>query len=82
MRILKFRYQAYQFLMHIAGFNDISYYGGGIEGLPTPNIDSIGTDGVGFTNGYAGHATCAPSRAAIMTGRCVTRMFLIEDQHT
>lgn len=50
------------------GFNDISFYGGGIAGLPTPNIDSIGWSGVGFANGYAGHATCAPSRAAIMTG--------------
>lgn len=53
------------------GFNDITFNGGGI--VPTPNIDSIGKGGVDFTNGYAGNATCAPSRAAIMTGRYPTR---------
>lgn len=51
------------------GYNDISYYGGGLPGVETKHIDSIGREGVGFTNGYAGHATCAPSRASIMTGR-------------
>lgn len=57
------------------GYNDITFNGGGIaHGLvPTPNIDSIGHDGVDFVNGYAGNATCAPSRAAIMTGRYPTR---------
>ena len=57
------------------GFNDITRNGGGVAGgaVPTPNIDSISRDGVTFTNGYAGNATCAPSRAAIMTGRYPTR---------
>jgi arylsulfatase A-like enzyme len=57
------------------GFNDITFNGGGVAGgaVPTPNIDSIGHDGVSFSNGYAGNATCAPSRAAIMTGRYPTR---------
>src|SRR5262245_13880644 len=57
------------------GFNDITFNGGGVAGgaVPTPNIDSIGHDGVSFANGYAGNATCAPSRAAIMTGRYPTR---------
>jgi arylsulfatase A-like enzyme len=57
------------------GFNDITVNGGGVAGgaVPTPNIDSIARDGVTFTNGYAGNATCAPSRAAIMTGRYPTR---------
>lgn len=50
------------------GYNDISFYGGGIPGLKTKYIDSIGSSGIAFSNGYAGHATCAPSRAAIMTG--------------
>lgn len=53
------------------GFNDLSFGGGGI--VPTPNIDSIAKRGVTFANGYAGNATCAPSRAAIMTGRYATR---------
>jgi arylsulfatase A-like enzyme len=57
------------------GFNDITFNGGGVAGgaVPTPNIDSIGRQGVAFANGYAGNATCAPSRAAIMTGRYPTR---------
>ena len=57
------------------GFNDITVNGGGVAGgaVPTPNIDSIARGGVMFTNGYAGNATCAPSRAAIMTGRYGTR---------
>ena len=57
------------------GFNDITLHGGGVAGglVPTPNIDSIAHDGVDFLNGYAGNATCAPSRAAIMTGRYSTR---------
>lgn len=57
------------------GFNDLTFSGGGVAGgtVPTPNIDSIARDGVTFANGYAGNATCAPSRAAIMTGRYATR---------
>jgi arylsulfatase A-like enzyme len=53
------------------GFNDLTWRGGGVAGgaVPTPNIDSLARDGVEFTMGYAGNATCAPSRAAIMTGR-------------
>lgn len=56
------------------GHNDISFYGGGIDkSAPTPSIDAIGHEGVSFSAGYAGNATCAPSRAALMTGRYPTR---------
>ncbi len=57
------------------GYNDITFNGGGVAGgvVPTPNIDSIGHDGVDLAQGYAGNATCAPSRAAMMTGRYATR---------
>ncbi len=57
------------------GYNDISVHGGGVANgaVPTPNIDAIAHEGVELTNGYAGDATCAPSRAAIMTGRYATR---------
>ena len=57
------------------GYNDISFNGGGVARglLKTPNIDGLGRQGVTFTNGYAGNATCAPSRAALMTGRYPTR---------
>ena len=57
------------------GYNDITFHGGGIAAgaVPTPNIDSIGHQGVDLAKGYDGDATCAPSRATIMTGRYATR---------
>ena len=57
------------------GWNDLSFGGGGVAGgtVPTPNIDSIAAEGVSFSNGYAGNATCAPSRAALLSGRYGTR---------
>ena len=57
------------------GWNDVSFYGGGLAGgtVPTPNIDTIAQQGVAFEQGYAANATCAPSRAALMTGRYPTR---------
>lgn len=56
------------------GINDISTFGGGVAGglVPTPNIDRIAAEGVNFTQGYAGNATCSPSRAMLMTGRYPT----------
>lgn len=57
------------------GWNDLSFNGGGVAGgtVPTPHINSIARQGANFTNGYAANATCAPSRAAIMSGRYGTR---------
>ncbi len=57
------------------GYNDITLNGGGVAGgeVPTPNIDAIAHEGVNFPIGYAGNATCSPSRAAMMTGRYPTR---------
>ncbi|MBW2314246.1 MAG: sulfatase-like hydrolase/transferase [Deltaproteobacteria bacterium] len=57
------------------GWNDLTFNGGGVAGgtVPTPHIDSIAAEGVSFTNGYAANGTCAPSRAALMSGRYGTR---------
>lgn len=57
------------------GWNDLTFNGGGVAGgtVPTPNIDSIAQQGVTFSNGYAANGTCAPSRAALMSGRYGTR---------
>ena len=57
------------------GWNDLTFGGGGVAGgtVPTPHMDSIAAEGVNFTQGYAANATCAPSRAALMTGRYGTR---------
>jgi arylsulfatase A-like enzyme len=45
---------------------DISLFGGRVE---TPNIDRIGTEGVTFTQATSTTSICAPSRAALLTGR-------------
>jgi arylsulfatase A-like enzyme len=50
------------------GINDIT----GGAGVATPNIDSIAHHGLNFTQAYSGQATCAPSRAALYTGRIPT----------
>ena len=57
------------------GWNDLTFNGGGVAGgtVPTPHIDSLARDGAWFRNGYSANGTCAPSRAAIMTGRYPTR---------
>ena len=57
------------------GWNDLTFAGGGVAGgsVPTPHIDSLARDGASFTWGYAANGTCAPSRAAIMSGRYGTR---------
>lgn len=57
------------------GINDISTFGGGVAGgrVQTPHIDQLAAQGAVFKQAYAGNATCAPSRAMIMTGRYPTR---------
>ena len=57
------------------GINDISTFGGGLAGgkVPTPHIDRLAASGAIFSQAYAGNATCAPSRAMLMTGRYPTR---------
>jgi len=39
------------------------------DGIPVPHIDSIAKNGVRFTDGYASHPVCSPSRAGLLTGR-------------
>ncbi len=57
------------------GYNDISMHNGGASdgSLKTAYIDSLAESGILFTRGYAANATCAPSRASIMTGKYPTR---------
>ena len=56
------------------GWNDLTLHGGVAGGsVPTPNMDRIAREGVQLTNAYAASGTCAPSRAALMTGRYPTR---------
>ena len=57
------------------GYNDISTFGGGVASgrLQTPHIDALAAQGAVFTQSYSGAATCAPSRAMLMTGRYPSR---------
>lgn len=54
------------FLADDLGYADIG--ANGCKDIPTPNIDSIAKNGVRFTDGYATHCVCSPSRAGLMSG--------------
>ncbi|MFM8496301.1 MAG: sulfatase [Planctomycetia bacterium] len=41
----------------------------GLSKLPTPAFDRVAKEGVLFTNGFTTAPSCAPSRAAVLTGR-------------
>ena len=52
--------------------DDMGYADCGVQGckdIPTPNIDSLASNGVRFTNGYASGCVCSPSRAGLVSGR-------------
>lgn len=49
------------------GYGDLGCFGG--DGVLTPSLDALAADGVRLTQHYAGSTVCAPSRAALMTGR-------------
>ena len=50
------------------GVDKIGVYGEGPSPPPTPTIDSLALEGVLFRNAWA-NPTCAPTRAAALTGR-------------
>jgi Arylsulfatase A and related enzymes len=50
------------------GWENVSAYGMGVMGYTTPNIDSIGTDGIRFTDQYA-QPSCTAGRASFITGQ-------------
>ncbi len=42
--------------------------------VETPHLDRLAASGVRFTNGYANHMVCAPTRAGLLTGRYQHRL--------
>ncbi len=63
------------------GYSDLASYGN--KNVHTPNIDSLGTRGVRFTQAYVTSPICAPSRMGIMTGRYQQRFgaeFMLYDR--
>ena len=57
------------------GYNDITLNGGGVAGdaVPTPNINSIARNGIDFSGGYAGNATCSPRSIGPTRGKSRSR---------
>ena len=53
------------------GFGEIASYGG-VRGVPTPNIDRIGEEGIRFTN-FNVEYSCVVSRISLLTGRYAVR---------
>jgi len=52
-----------------AGYHDFGFQDNPALEKLTPNLDRLRQEGVRFTNAYANASICAPSRAAILTGR-------------
>ncbi|MGQ9576182.1 MAG: sulfatase [Thermoguttaceae bacterium] len=51
--------------------DDLGYADIGVNGcrdIPTPHIDRLAANGVRFTDGYATHPVCSPSRAGLLSG--------------
>ncbi len=46
----------------------------GAKEVHTPNFDKVAAQGVLFTNAYCAASSCAPSRAAILTGQEIWRL--------
>ncbi|MFH9575839.1 sulfatase [Streptomyces sp. NPDC017454] len=49
------------------GWADLSSYGA--PHIRTPHLDRLAAQGVRFTQGYSGSATCSPTRFSLYTGR-------------
>lgn len=59
------------FLTDDHGYHDLRCQGA--EDLKTPHLDALAASGARFTNWYSNAPVCAPSRAALMTGRYTIR---------
>ena len=49
------------------GYGELGCYGG--AQIPTPHLDALAAGGVRMTQGYVTCPVCAPTRAALLTGR-------------
>ena len=64
------------FLVDDLGWRDVGCYGSSL--YETPNIDSLASLGVRFTNAYAACHVCSPTRASILTGKYPARLNLTD----
>ena len=51
------------------GYGDLGCYGQKV--VQTPNLDKMAAEGIRFTDHYAGHTVCRPSRLVLWTGQHV-----------
>ncbi|MDP7305895.1 MAG: sulfatase-like hydrolase/transferase, partial [Pirellulaceae bacterium] len=51
------------------GYGDLGCYGQQV--IQTPNIDQMAKEGMKFTDHYAGHTVCRPSRLVLWLGQHV-----------
>lgn len=51
------------------GYGDLGCYGQKV--IQTPNIDEFSAEGIKFTDHYAGHTVCRPSRLVLWLGKHV-----------
>jgi len=49
--------------------------------LETPHLDSLARDGVYFANAYSSCPICVPARAVILTGRTITSVGVLGNNH-
>ena len=56
------------------GAMDLGCYGS--KYYETPNLDRLAAEGTRFTQAYAAHPVCSPTRASILTGRYPARLHL------
>ncbi len=57
------------------GYNDMGFPGIK-QGIQTPNIDRLKSEGMYFPQAYASSPVCSPTRASIMTGKYPARLKL------
>jgi arylsulfatase A-like enzyme len=53
------------------GYGDVGCYGA--TAVKTPHIDRLAKEGLRFTDGHCGSATCTPSRYSLLTGQYAWR---------
>ncbi len=61
------------------GYSDLSMNGSDL--YETPNIDKLASQSVIFSQAYASHPTCLPSRLAIQTGKYPSRLQVVNHSH-
>ena len=60
------------------GYGDLGCYGQ--TKIRTPNVDHLASEGIRFTQYYAGHTVCAPSRCSLLTGLHTGHAFIRDNR--